>query len=381
MSDSSPGMNNIVDKLASAELIEVNKVDELKSFDFKNSVKLPVITEILIGFGAFISTLFFCLFVGATSFMGWPAKVLFLFWSLIFMGAALGIHYFQKNLDKNNTVAYWRDISVCLMVAGKALFLGACLEMFKSQYNEINILLVASIFITIIIYPLYHNTVDRFLSIGTILIFIWVKILYSQIIFGYNPENYHSKLVQIHFNSNVFLLFHFAALGYLTYAKNIMSSMEPIRYAVLFSILLYFVVLTTKDFLLIYNLPTFKYFVSTLVVLSSCYVILELTNFKYQWLEQPVTNMLFLIVFLGLFLSPGIIFTLTLILYGYGHRDNKILVIGLLFFPFVLFQYYYLMQVTLLYKSLYLMLAGGLLILFSFYFQHYYAKGKQYVTN
>lgn len=390
MSDSSMNIHKIIDKLSEKQLIELNQVNDLKKTNFQKVTKLPLMNEVLIGLGAFVSTLFFCLFVGATSFMNIDPKYLFIFWAIIYIGIAISInrlltggisHYLQQDQEEFNTGTYWRDTSVCLMIAGKALFLGSCFLFFEAQFYAIHILLIASIFITVMIYPIYHNSVDRFISVGAILILIWAKIFYPSDFFGYH--SIESKMTWIHmqFNVNVFLALQFLALGYFTYAKKMMSRLEPIRYAILFSILLYFIFPRWGLMPLPIDVELFKYFISTLVVFSVCYVILALTNFKYHWPEQPVTNILFLTVFLGLFLSPGIIFALTLILYGYGHRENKILILGLLFLPIFLFNYYYNISLTLFYKSLYLMLSGGFLMVFGFYFQYYFAKGKQYVTK
>lgn len=361
-------IDHVIEKLEENHYVNSDQVLQIKNQDLNNISKLPIASEILIGFGAFISTLFFCLFVGATSFMSVEPKYLYLFWSGTFITGALGINQLVKKKEYNTSYAYWRDVSLCFMIAGKALFVGSCQQFFYSEFESIiNVLIIASIFVTVLLYPVYRNSVDRFMSVGAILILAWVKVLYF-----FDPA-----LIKMHFYSNVFLLFHFVLLWYLVYSRKVRSNIEPIRYAVMFSILLYFTIPKWNVYYLYMNLAFFKYFIATLVVLPACVLILELSQFKCRFPSQPLTNILIMVVLLGMILPPEIIFALTLILYGYGCRENKILTIGLLFFPMFMFMYYYHMPVSLLYKSIYLMISGSMFILIGLYVQHYFSKVKQ----
>lgn len=374
---------SIINKLVEKKYINDEDHVYLKQVDFKDNEKLPIMNEILIGFGSFLATLFFCGFVGAISFMGASQQYIFSFWSFIFILLAFGCATLSAKAEGSSGMAFWRDTSVCLMLAGKALFLCACHEFFhKGSSSSLTILLLAGIFITAVVYPFYHNAIDRFISIFFILILAWIKIYYIDGMYYSNVNvNFEAHQIKTSLMTNAFFFGHIAALAYLIYRPRIMAVYDPIKYALIFSLIFYFLIPKLGPFYFFHPTSMFKYFLCTLMGLSACGVVIELNEMKSTCLGQPLVFVLLLVMFLGLILSPEIMFALILILYGYGHRENKILIMGLLFFPWFLFNYYYYMQVSLLQKSIYLMIAGGVLVLFALYYQYELNKDKQYVTK
>lgn len=381
MTEHSTNYSQVLNKLAEKHYIDNNEIAKLQTIDFKNNEKLPIMNEILIGFGSFLATLFFCGFVGAISFMGTSQQFIFSFWSLIYIALAFGCNTLSIKAEGNSGMAFWRDTSVCFMIAGKALFLAACYNFFhKSGTSDLTIMLLGSIFITAIIYPFYNNIIDRFMSVLFILILTWVKIYYVEN--SYYPD-FNAYIETHRFSTsimvNTYFFFHLALLGYLSYKPKISSIYEPIKYALIFSLIFYFFIPKIGPFFFYHPTDFFKYFLCTLMGITACGVVMELNERKSTCLGQPLIVILLLILFLAAILSPEIMFALILILYGYGYRENKILILGLLFLPWFLFNYYYYMPVSLLVKSMYLMIAGGVLIILGLYYQYELKRDKQYV--
>ena len=372
---------NILNKLAKKKYIDHKEISDLQQLDFSHNEKLPIINEILIGFGAFLATLFFVGFVGAISFMGTSQKYIFSFWSFIFILLAFGCNALSTQAKGNSGLAFWRDTSACLMITGKALFLVACYEFFHSNIiSDLFKLLLASIFINASLYPFYRNSIDRFISILFVLILAWIKIYYPD---GAHDANFNESIggYRTYILINAYLFFHLAILAFLSYKPKIYAAYDPIKYALIFSMLFYFLIPQASMFFFFHPTDLFKYFLCTLMVLTACGIVMELNGQKTTCLGQPLIFVLCLVSFLGLILPAEIMFSLILILYGYGHRENKILTIGLIFLPWFLFNYYYYLSASLLEKSIYLMVAGGLLISFALYYQYEIKKDKQHVKK
>lgn len=375
--------NQIINKLAEKKYISNEEIIPLKQINFENNEKLPIMNEILIGFGAFLATVFFCGFVGAISFMGISQQHIFSFWSVIFILLAFVCNTLSIKAEGNSGMAFWRDTSVCLMLAGKLLFIGACFQFFhKDHQSTVTIFLLSSLFITIMIYPFYHNSIDRFISILFILILTWIKIYYIGGMYYSNEKTYiEAYTLKISIMSNAYFFFHLAVLAYLCYRPRIIAMFDPIKYALIFSMIFYFFIPKIGPIFFFHPTDIFKYFLYTLMSLSACGVVIELNEMKSTCLGQPLVFVLLLVLFLGFILSPEIMFALILILYGYGHRENKILIMGLLFLPWFLFNYYYFMPVSLLEKSIYLMLAGSVLVLLAMYYQYELNRDKPYAEK
>lgn len=374
---------NIINKLEEKKYINNDDIVYLKQVDFKDNEKLPIMNEILIGFGSFLATLFFCGFVGAISFMGASQQYIFSFWSFIFILLAFGCNRLSIKAESSSAMVFWRDTSVCLMIAGKALFLCACFQFFHKDSNSaLTILLLGGIFITGVIYPFYHNAIDRFISILFVLILVWIKIYYIEGAYYSNINGYiEAHKIKTSIMVNAYFFCHMATLAYLCYRPKIMAIYDPIKYALIFSMVFYFFIPKFGPIFFFHPTDMYKYFLCTLMGLSACGVVIELNEMKSTCLGQPLVAVLLPILFLAAILSPEIMFALILILYGYGHRENKILIMGLLFLPWFLFNYYYYMPVSLLEKSLYLMVAGSVLTILALYYQYEINKDKQYVTK
>ena len=69
------------------------------------------------------------------------------------------------------------------------------------------------------------------------------------------------------------------------------------------------------------------------------------------------------ILILGSISAAGVLFALALFILGYAKHMRFFLILGALFLPIYLLFYYYNLDVTLLYKSLILILSGILLLL------------------
>lgn len=234
---------NIINELAKKKHIETEEISALQQMNFNQHEKLPIMNEVLIGFGSFLSTLFFCGFVDAISFIGASQQYIFAFWSLVFILLAFGCNTLSQKAEGNSGMAFWRDTSVCFMLAGKALFLGTCYQFFHSSISsDLTILLLSSIFITIIIYPFYVNSIDRFMSVLFILILTWIKIYYVNGGYYVDQANFETYRIKISLIANGYLFCHLAVLAYLSYKPKIYAAYDPIKYALIFSMIFYFII-------------------------------------------------------------------------------------------------------------------------------------------
>jgi hypothetical protein len=102
------------------------------------------------------------------------------------------------------------------------------------------------------------------------------------------------------------------------------------------------------------------FLLNLLLTLTLCWFF----NCRYKIKRLQSTCMILTAVALSWLLTPMMVLSIILMVFGFEYFDRIVLYTGVVFFPFSIIHYYYSLNTPLIEKSLYMMLAGLLFLLF-----------------
>lgn len=193
-------------------------------------MKTPFYQKFLIVLLAFVAGLFFIAFLTWAQLIIYYKKITILY-SLIFIVLAILINTILNPSSRYNL---WLLLSLTLMIIGKTFFI------ISFNYLLLNswLMLILSIgIITIVTYPFYKVAIDRFSSILALLIVTQMYIWYGQYTF---------------IIPNIILFYAFIILqiivAFFLVNKKISSNIQPIFYALIFSLVSAFILIVNDMF-------------------------------------------------------------------------------------------------------------------------------------
>lgn len=350
-------MQHIFDSWKDSGLISDTSDQNIKDFILQENEddNTPLYLKILSAIGAFLATIFLCGFLSVIKIIDWTNHTNML---IVGIGCICLAVVAGRNHDKNSSSVaqtFLLQSSVCLMGLGKILFILGFSYFFKNSHFDEWAISYSAIFITMITYYIYPNSIDRFLSSLFVLISVLVNL----------DLEYLIKDVPI--NDSYFLAFQIILAGFLfTYAK-VRRIYTPLAYALVFSIFSTIALETYINHQL--NLQALKLANLTLT-LSLIYLIIWVTADIQKIKSEPVIIAIFGAIFLGIASDPGVIFSICILILGYAKHDKVLLTLGVLAMILSLIFYYYSLNLTLLSKSL-VLIGSGLILLVGRYYLHF----------
>ena len=174
-------MSKYMTKYSAANLLELLESKGLlttgeKLADFvigqQQKRDLPLYLRTLVGIGAFIASLCFIGFMGASGIISFYHEEGLIIWGLVFVAGAIGIQIISSH---DNTIkhSFLIQSSFASMAVGKTLFVFGMGQVLDSGWAATLGLLI----ITGITYHIYQMSIDRFLSSFAVLFSILVNIL------------------------------------------------------------------------------------------------------------------------------------------------------------------------------------------------------------
>jgi hypothetical protein len=313
----------------------------------------PLYLKVLVGLGALIASICFIGFLYEAGIINISNETGMAIWGLIFIASAIGL---QKVDANDNTVKHSIIIqsSFTSMVVGKTLFVVSLGEMAHSGWG----VTLALAIVTAITYHTYRMSIDRILSALAVLVSIQANIMWDPNVAG-------SREVLL----NGFFLFQSVCAAILLTHGRISRNYIPLSYAFFFSLCASVLFLAShaevgywKEKEVIE--PTFINFVLTggLIALFGW-----IANGIEKLKSEPLILASAGAVLLGIISAPGILFTIGAMILGYAKHERPLIITGALLMPVFIFQFYYNLDISLLYKSGILFGSGAVLLAGRFY--------------
>ncbi|KLN61800.1 hypothetical protein WH96_05770 [Kiloniella spongiae] len=345
---------DLVEHLATKNLITDR--DDINSFiqDQEQKPDIPIYLKILSGIGAFIAAICFIGFLMLIEIISFNNTETALITSIIFIAAAIGLYAFTAE-DSSTGKNFFLQVSFALMGTGKFLFIFATVEWFGESLLAIAL---SSFFITTLTYPFYRLNVERFMSSSGVLIVILLNILW---------ENDIVLPPDIAFN--LFVLLQLMVAGFLLLHPRVPALFQPLSQALIVSLSISVLFLSSHNE---FNYLDSPLFISPLIsnilfAIALVLLIIWAAGGKEYVKHEAVIVGIIGSIFLAILSAPGILLSLSLMIFGYARHDRLFTLLGFLLLPVFLWLYYYNLDITLLQKSIVLVTSGGVMIAGKFY--------------
>ena len=330
------------------ELLTHPKVQELVSSDDAEKIaeslgnaeqasKNPIYIRILLGIGAWFFAVFLILFLTSSNIIESGKGAIIL--GIIYIVCAIFFHKTSKDDSLN-------QLTLALVFAGNTLVpVGAFIEI---GMDDFSIVPITHAGICIVIYPIYANSIYRFIAPLALAVLATVWII----------------------EEKIFVLMHalIAAetllTGILLLLKKRPPFLTPLAYSaagMLPATLLFMNLVQTNTWMRIdFNEPMWPS--SLLLAGGLLYLLFHLAGgtkgFREPWLILAFVSTLLL----GIFTTPGILVAIGLLVVGYAFGDRILTALSFLFLPCFLVVFYYALNVDLVYKSWVIAGSGALLL-------------------
>jgi hypothetical protein len=292
-------------------------------------IKHPLALQFMMGVCALVSAFFAFVLIAIPLFNDDGVGTITV--SLFVLFIAYFIHNDKSLNDKNLSHIYFRQMSIIMMLVGKAVFVfGAARLIGKIHFNSFDFLLPA-LFIVGVTYRFFDNPFERFLSVtGLLLLILWM-------------------LLDSSFNRYYLLLYAIILFGvyFLLPSLKLASLVTLIAFA--------FMVVMTK-------LETQLPFITELFGVAIAIYAAKILKSEKASLEIWLC-VFALIAVLSIFSTAGIIMSLLIFMMGIELNDKRYSAVGAILIAVFLYFFYYSLETSLLYKAI-LMSGSGLTLLF-----------------
>lgn len=332
---------------------EADKLNLFLQQDFKKKPSgfLPILTKMMLLFGAALALIAFM-------FLLWELNLIRLsrfnavtvLTGGVLYGAALVIGSFLF-IRKKDGLEFLEISSFLFLLTGQLILT----VMANEYWNHDWLSLLAWSLLSLVSYFGCRNSFARFFNLMVALIWFWILAVDS--------------------SSDYLMLggtaLNLAAILWMAFQKHKLQKIEDLYYPLVLSLLMSMAVMIFEYYERYQDFSGHWGSMILSILYISWFVMMM---FGVCGKRKLLGNSLLIVSLLvaalmGLFYGAHLVVILGLVILGYGIGDRRLLLIGALAFPAFLFEYYYSLNVTLLYKSYYLM-AGGTLLLVGAYLTH-----------
>jgi len=336
------------------DLLRSNTIDETEEKKIRSYLEehpptslIPWYMKLIVIIGAWTGAIIFSLALGISRIINFESFSSTTIFGVLFISTAI-FCYLGLAKSKNTTPTeaslkhvFWSQVALVLSVLGHLLLLIGITIKFHTPG-----IFVLSLALCIGLFKLVGDSLHRFLSCLLVPFTAITWIMDKNI-----PDLFH-----------ILVFIEVAILIFLVYKKIDDKTFKPLKYAMVFSILILFFIL---------QLPWAHH--EILMLPSNIIMIAVLTGVclhaaKENGFKIPVADGIIvgglMIVCLGLLSTPGIIASIALLIFAFHSRDNLLRAAGITFFPGFIFIFYYNMNMQLDEKSG--IIAGTGLVLLGF---------------
>lgn len=343
---------NLIETLASHQLLKTDPV-ELKGFIIANNeVKTPLYMHLLFAIGTFLATAFF--FVSLYFVI---PNLLFhghLVSGPIFVLLALFLYWSGQNSVTSNRILLLQ-FSFVFIIIGKSLFTYGVADIIDHAWGAA----LGGIAISAATYFLYKLQFERLIAV--------FLVLYS-IFYSFSRTRIDTVALDIFLY--LFLFLQIAALIILSFKPRLNRHLVPVLYGVIFSLIIVSFSTTSSlhvpfvNNLKILDANSLSLLMAAGLIAATLWIA-KSKNLKYS--EMPILLSIVATILLGFLSAPGIILSTLIVLLGYVRHERLIAAIGALSLPIFMSLYYYHMEFTLMEKSIVLLGSGGVFLIAWFY--------------
>jgi hypothetical protein len=294
--------------------------------------------RILFGVGAWFAAVFLILFLAISDIL--DSGMVAIICGMIFLVAAIIIARASK-------ATFLSQLSLALAFAGNILVLVGVTDTFVR--HEISVVLITHGVICAAVYPLYANSIYRFLAPTALVVLATAWII----------EDEAFVLIHVLVGAETLL----AGILLLGKKRAAFALLTPLVYsaAAMLPATLLFINLTQADIWRTdFNEPLWPS--NILLAGGLIYLYLHLAGgpkrLREPWLILAVLST----ILLGIFTTPGILVAVGLLIVGYAFGDRILTALSYLFLPSFLVFFYYALNVDLAHKSLVIAGSGVLLL-------------------
>ncbi len=303
----------------------------------EQALKDPIYIRLLLGIGAWFSAIFLILFLYISDILQSGTGAII--YGIIFLVGTIFI-------DRASKVTFLNQLTLALAFAGNILILVGAADEFA--WGDLSNVLTTHTVICIVIYPIYANSIYRFIAPMALAVLATVWIIEEKI------------FVLMH----VLIAAEALLTGILLLLKKRPPFLTPLAYSaatMLPATLLFMNLMQTNTWMRIdFNEPMWPS--SLLLAGGLLYLFFHLAGgtkgFRDPWLILAFISTLLL----GIFTTPGILVAIGLLIVGYAFGDRILTALSFLFLPCFLVVFYYALNVDLAYKS-WVIAGSGVLLL------------------
>ncbi len=348
---------NVKDLFEALQEKGLNISDSFSKDIIKEQQKLsfPFVLKLLVGLGALIASLLFCLFIFFAFDIIFENEGTLITLGCIFIILSTVV---QRLMSDENPISlfFWNQIIITALVVGYLL-----LSLGAFEFLELWEMCLLFFIITCINYPFYTMPVGRFIMVLNVLCFTLVNIFISTDGIGTQEILY-----------NIFILFQSIGLVILLKFGIEKPIYTPLLYALATSLLISLLWLNIYD-LSDYNNKNLYIGVLFSNILMSAWLISLLyiiAGSVKEFKREPFIIASIGVLLLGGISASGIIFALGLMVFAYAKQEKALTALGIFSLILFIILYYYNLNISLLYKSFILTGSGVLLLIGRFYLKY-----------
>ncbi len=332
--------------LKSKKLLKNEKLAQ-KTIIVKEDEKVQAYTKGFLGFGAFLTALCIMGILHTINLVSYNNTIELFIWGLLFIVFAILFKRSAGDDKATKEYSFIIQLSFAFMFIGKFYFVWGFTDLIDTDEPPYAGLLLA----TLLTYNTYKMPGDRFLSTFITLMAMLISI----------------KKAWIY---NVFFLFQLMITGFLLTNKKLKSDYMPLAKAFVmsFAITTWWLVGNPANRYWEIGQLGNLYFIKISLVISFIMLFFTIPKDIKKIKMEPFLLASVLSILLGII--PGILLGIILMLLGYLKHEKFLISVGGIFIPICLFTFYYNLDITLMTKSIILIINGIVLILGSFYMKH-----------
>ncbi len=298
--------------------------------------KDPLYIRILSGIGAWVAAFFLICFLALTHAL--ETRMIATIFGMVFLAGGIGIARASKTTFLN-------QLSLALVFAGNALVVFGVTSGFRGP--DISVLVITHAIVCTVVYPLFPNSIYRFLAPTALaaLVAVWI------------------------IDKRIFVLMHFliavetAFAGKLLLLKKRREPLTPLVYsaaAMLPATLLFINLSQMNAWRIDFRIPLWP---SSIVLTAGLiYLYFHLYSRGNPFREPLLIVAILSTIVLGIFTTPGILVVIGLLIVSYAFDDRILAGFSYLFLLCFLVVFYYALNVDLAHKSWVIAGSGALLL-------------------
>lgn len=305
--------------------------------------ELPLYLRAVIALGAFLASSFFLGFLLLSGIIDMNSTLQIIIWGIAFIGVAVGSEKLSDPNSEDFGSTFLQQLSFSSIAIGKTLVVLGFAGWFESEWG----VALGTLFVTGSTYFTYRMSLDRFFSTLAVLSSIHVALRLGPQ-WEFQP-----------FLLNSFFVLKIIIAGFLFTSAKVKRDFLPIGYALLTSVAFTIVTFDVKALAQSGVDPL----VAKCALLAALILLIAWAGGeKERVFTTPIISAWVGALFLGCVSTPGIIFSILLLVLGYARHDRAITAVGLVFLPAFLAFYYYSLSLSLAYKSA-LLVGSGIVLL------------------